>query len=332
MSSSDQPQLFGGNEGLPPDPFPPGWHPGERPRVYVASCLTRLSDETHESRHMMESEVHAITSAFERLEFDGGVRVEAEAYAPIQHTSAHRHADLTSNAIFSTNVAEVLTKSDGLIVHGWQPGAGVGQEFAWATAMAGLPVLWVQHQGHAVSRQILGTPGDITIEYFDTPDDLRGVVEAWLRSRRAVLEAGPVKRATRGQRWQGPAAAAQARWAILPEPKQRRIAATAHVAPDFVGFYLASPLLLSVAPVWLIDVLQVEGLLAATSARVARAARLSTPRMLALSDAAFEYGWSPDLVDMLRVKAEKLLEEPATRRLRLETPADWVALRERLKP
>lgn len=330
MSSSDQPQLFGGDDGLPPDPFPPGSHPGERPRVYVASCLTRLPHENDESRRMLESEVHAITSAFERLEFDGGSPFVAEPYAPIEHTSAHRHTDLGPDDVFATNVAEVLTKCDGLIVHGWQPGAGVGQEFAWATEMAGLPVLWVQKEGDAVSRQIQGTPGDITVKYFDTPQDLRAVVEAWLRSHRAVLEAGPAKRSTRRQRWQGPVAAAQARWEALPEVERLRIAATAHVSPDFIGFYLADPMLLSVAPVWLVDVLQVEGLLAATSARVARTARLSTPRMLALSDAAFEYGWSPDLVDILRLKAEEVLAEPATRRLRLETPADWAAFRERL--
>lgn len=331
MSSSDQPQLFGGDsDGLPPDPFPPGSYVGDRPRVYVASCLTRLPGESDESRRMLESEVHAITSGFERLAFDGGRPFVAEPYAPIEHTSAHRHTDLAPNDVFSTNVVEVLTKCDGLIVHGWQPGAGVGQEFAWASEMAGLPVLWVQKAGDAVSRQIRGTPGDVTIKFFDGPQDLRAVVEAWLRSRRAVLEAGPSKRSTRRQRWQGPVAAAQARWVALPETEQIRIAAMAHVTPDFIGFYLSDPLLLSVAPIWLVDVLQVEGLLAATSARVSRSARLSTPRMLALSDAAFEFGWSPDLVDVLRLRAEELLAEPATRRLRLETPADWAAFRERL--
>lgn len=325
MSAQSQPPLFGPPvDGLPPDPMPERGLADRPCRVYVASALTRLKHSPAELARMVECEIDAIQSALDGPRLDGGVDLTVEPYAPIEHSSAHRHADLTAQEVFRRNSLQVLTRSDGLIVHGWEPGAGVGQEFTWAATQVAIPVLWVHHgDGMSVSRQILGTPGDVEFRVFDGPGELRQLIEQWLRSRKALLAAGPYRRSTRSDRWRGPATAARTRWQALEESEQHRISAGGNITPDVIEFYLSDPLLLAVAPAWVLDVLSVEGLLAATSATRNQLGRLTTPQLLALAEAGAEYQWDNGLIDQLRIRAEQLLAEPATRRLRLDSPGDW---------
>lgn len=332
MTDDTQPPLFGGDsDELPPDPFPRADMGHRTSRIYVASTLTRLRDGPPEHARMVESHLDAITQAIECLHLDGGLDLSVESYAPIKHSSAHRHTELEPADVFRRNSLEVLANADGLIVYGWEPGAGVGQEFAWAATQVCIPILWLQHDECAVSRQIEGTPGDVEIVRFDYPEDLRTTVQNWVRSRRAVLNAGPHRRADRALRWRGPAAAACARWRCLGERDQERIAATGNLTPDVIDFYLSDPLLLAVAPSWMMDLLGVEDLLNATSGSPSASGRLATSQLLALAEAVTEYDWHTDAADHLRQVAEGLLAEPATRRLKLETPADWARFREGLE-
>ena len=333
MSGDDQPPLFEDPKAeLPPDPLPGTLFGDRQCSLYVASPLTRLKQAPSEAR-LVESELDTITEAIKSLDFDGGLNMSIEAYVPIGHSSAHRHADLTPEEVFKTNSLQVLTRSDGLIVYGCEPGAGVGQEFTWAATQATIPVLWLHHDEHPVSRQVRGTPGDITVKSYDEPSDLRREVRDWVRSRRAVLAAGPFRRATREQRWRGPTTAAQARWARLSDEERIRICATLHIAPAVIDFYLSDPLLFASAPVWVFDQLTAEGLLAARSPATSRPfGRLETQQLMALAEASREYEWSATVVDFLRTSAEQLLAEPATRRFKLETPADWARLYDVLRP
>ncbi len=331
MNNENQPPLFEPGADLPPDPFPRSELADRTCRLYVASALTRLTDAPSEDARLLESELHTITQAVTSLDYDE-LGFSMENYVPIEHSSAHRHADLTPEEVFEQNCLQVLTCSDGLIVHGWQPGAGVGQEFGWAATQVAIPVLWVQHGDHPVSRQIRGTPGDVTFKTFVQPAELRQIVQGWLWSRRPVLSAGPYRRATRTLRWHGPATAARRRWMQLDDCERRRICATGNVVPGVIDFYLSDPMLLAAAPAWILDVLTTEGLLIATSATPRPPARLSTRQLFALTEAATEYDWDMGLVDYLRTSAEQVMTEPATRRLKLDTPADWVRLREALCP
>lgn len=331
MTDYPQPPLFGeSDDDLPPDPLPDVRMGDRTARIYVASALTRLKDDPKEAR-MVEGELHAITQAVTSLERDGGLELAVEPYAPIEHSSAHRHDDLKPEEVFQRNSLQVLANSDGAIIYGWEPSAGVGQEFAWATTQACIPVLWIQHGEHAVSRQILGTPGDVSFQTFDRPGDLGRIVQDWLRSRRPVLNAGPYKRAARELRWRGPVTAARGRWTNLDSSEKDRVAALGNVAPDVIDFYLSDPLLLAAAPTWIMELLTVEGLLVATSGSPSTRGQLATSQFLGLAEAATEYDWGTDVVDHLRRAAEELLAEPATRRLKLETPADWARFRRSLE-
>ncbi|MEX2620546.1 MAG: hypothetical protein WD250_10030 [Egibacteraceae bacterium] len=233
MNSDNQPPLFEPDGNLPPDPFPRSEFTDRTCHLYVASALTRLSEASGEDARLLESELHAITQAISSLDYDG-LGFSLETYAPIEHSSAHRHQGLTPEQVFRQNCLEVLTRSDALIVHGWQPGAGVGQEFAWAVLQAAIPVLWVQHGDHPVSRQILGTPGDVTFERFERPAQLVQIVQGWARSRRAVLSGGPYRRSNRALRWHGPTTAARRRWLELEDHERQRICATGNVVPSEV--------------------------------------------------------------------------------------------------
>jgi len=284
-----------------------------------------------EAARLVADELDIIKQAVTALDYDEPA-FSVETYLPFEHSSAHRHQDLTPEQVFEQNCLQVLTRSDGLIVHGEGASAGVGQEFGWAATQAAIPVLWLQHGDHPVSRQIRGTPGDVTIERFEDPAELRQIVQRWLLSRRAVLSAGPYRRATRALRWNGPASAALQRWKDLDDTERRRVAATGHVMPAVIEFYLSDSLLLAVAPAWILDVLTTEGLLVATSAAPVDRGRLSTRQVLALAEAALEYEWETGLVDYVRTAAEQLLGEPAIRRLKLDTPGDWLRLRHELRP
>lgn len=331
MNSENQPPLFSPDADLPPDPFPGSELADRTCHLYVTSALTRLSEASDEDARLLEGELHAITQAISSLDYDGD-GFSLETYAPIEHSSAHRHQDLTPDQVFRQNCLEVLTRSDGLIAHGWQPGAGVGQEFAWAALQAAIPVLWVQHGDHPVSRQIRGTPGDVTFERFELPAQLGQIVQGWARSRRAVLSGGPYRRSDRALRWHGPATAARRRWLELDDHERQRICATGHVMPAVIDFYLSDAMLLAVAPAWVLDILTTEGLLVATSATQRAPVRLSSRQLFALVEAATEYEWEMGLVDYLRTSAEQVIAEPATRRLKLDTPGDWVRLRGMLRP
>ena len=333
MSGDDQAPLFEVPRAeLPPDPLPRIPFGDRQCSVYVASPLTRLKQASPEAR-LVESDLDTIKEAIKSLDLDGGLSVSIEAYVPIEHSSAHRHGDLTPEEVFKRNSLQVLTNSDGLIVYGCEPGAGVGQEFTWAATQVAIPVLWLHHHELPVSRQVSGTPGDITVKPYDKPPDLRREVQDWVRSRRAVLAAGPFRRATREQRWRGPTAAAHARWARLVGEERRRVCATLHVTPDVVEFYLSNPLLLASAPHWLIDQLTAEGLLVVRSTATSRPlGRLETQQLMTLAEASREYEWNAHVVDFLRTSAEQLLAEPATRRFKLETPADWARLYDSLRP
>jgi hypothetical protein len=94
MNSENQPPLFEPDADLPPDPFPRSEFTDRTSHLFVGSALTRLSEASDEAARLLESELHAITQAISTLDYDG-VGFSLEAYAPIEHSSAHRHQDLT---------------------------------------------------------------------------------------------------------------------------------------------------------------------------------------------------------------------------------------------
>lgn len=63
---------------------------------------------------LLESELHTIAQAVTALEYDGN-EFSAETYAPMDHSSAHRHRDLTPQQVFEQNCLQVLTRGEGLI-------------------------------------------------------------------------------------------------------------------------------------------------------------------------------------------------------------------------
>lgn len=66
-------------------------------------------------------------------------------------------------------------------------GFGVGQEFAWATALR-LPILLLHPVDQPPSRQALGTPADVTVVGFENAMSLAEAVKTFLRSNRSVIE------------------------------------------------------------------------------------------------------------------------------------------------
>lgn len=109
MSSDDQTPLFDLPEAeLPPDPLAGTCFEGRRCLVYVASALTRLMHAPPERARMVESDLDTVTEAIKSLDLDGALDMTIEPYAPIEHSSAHRHVGLTPK---DAHVVDVLRTS-----------------------------------------------------------------------------------------------------------------------------------------------------------------------------------------------------------------------------
>lgn len=78
-----------------------------------------------------------------------------------------------------------------LIVIGYRGGSlGAGQEFGWASALR-IPILYLRPKGDPLSRQIEGTPADTEFAEFESIEELKAAVVAFVRSRRTAIEDHP---------------------------------------------------------------------------------------------------------------------------------------------
>lgn len=169
--------------------------PADAPCLYVATKITGTAPGSPE-RQIIDFAVATITDAVLEATRGSGDPWHLRVHAPIEWTSPEQTPDMAEAEIFRRNARIVLTEAAALIVYGWSPSAGVGQEFSWA-ALTGLPVLYVEPPGGRASRQMLGTPGDVAFTSYATPDHLKDEIRRWIRSRRHQIEAGESRRRDR---------------------------------------------------------------------------------------------------------------------------------------
>ncbi|MGH8983528.1 MAG: hypothetical protein ACRDY6_06580 [Acidimicrobiia bacterium] len=315
MTGGDVPLPFEGDQ--PAEPPPPG-----APCIYVATKITGTAPGSPE-RQIIEFAVvtirDAVIEATRHAENPWHLRV----HAPVEWTTPEQTPDLTPGEVFARNAHHVLSEADALIVYGWSPSAGVGQEIIWA-AQSGLPVLYVEPQGHPPSRQVAGTPGDLTIIRQSTPDHLKDEIRRWVRRRRHQLEANSGRRRGRATALAPLHARLQHEWANLVSTDRHQAAAHLGVTPGLIDWWLSGVDYLAAAPIAHIILLSTQ-LLGSTDPVLGRR-ELTISQLDALFTARDEHGWDDPTTEALRRRGEVELAQPAVRRFRLDSPEDWTRL------
>lgn len=306
------------------DDAPEDVGPGpDAPCIYVATRITGTKVGSPE-REMIELAVVTIRDAIVDLTRESADPWAVRVHAPVEWTSPERTPNLQPEDVYQRNVEIVLGDSDALIVYGCTPSAGIGQELTWAT-QSGLPVLYLEPAGHPVSRQIAGTPGDLTVRSSPS-GELKEIVRSWVRSRRHQIEAGPARRRSRTAVIAPLHARLAYEWSSRGKTDKRAVAAHVGLPPRLLDSWLTDPNLLAMAPMTHIVALTIA--LTGSLHALEGVRRLTLDQVEALLTARDENRWSATTTLSLQQRAEHELALPAVRRFRLDTPIDWVRFKE----
>ena len=206
---------------------------------------------------------------------------------------------------------------------------GVGQELAWAFALR-LPVLYLYPQDGGVSRQIKGTPGDLTVVAFADTSELVDAVRTFLRANRLVI--GDHRRRAAGEALMFAPLRTKlaASWHGLREHERVAVAGVARIHRDRVSELLQDDGALGSAS--LSELAALVGSLGASFQALAPESalpELGLPELgererEALAQVCDEYEWSGSKALHIEMAARLELARGGVRRLRLESPDDWL--------
>jgi len=136
-----------------------------RPKVYIASALTRLSPTELSS---IESQSEAAAASYSKYDYI--------VHQPAFHTHPARSLDLTDTEVHSIDYAHVAN-SDVLVLLGTFPSFGAGKELAWADTHQ-LTVVIVSPPEVRISRLVTGSPGYVLVpDTFVSVDRLRTILD-----------------------------------------------------------------------------------------------------------------------------------------------------------
>jgi hypothetical protein len=291
------------------------------PLIYIASQLSTLDGE---ARNEMENWFRAAASAARSAAREGPQSWELDVYCPIEESPPWKRDGRTPEQIYELNFSKITNEADGLIVIGrWGGSFGAGQELAWATGLR-LPILYLRREGETLSRQIEGTPADITIETFRSDLEITRRVADFTNSRRNALEAHARYRRGRTLGVMGLFDTFKNKYLSLDQAARTEVSAISHLHPRRLATLTSNPQAIGGATldelralagalnVGLIDALGPEAL-----------PELTPEELAALRLAADEWDWSDNRVFSLAKSARFQRAKSGAHRLRLSTPEDW---------
>ena len=153
------------------------------PFVYLACRLTSLDAE---HRKLLDSWCthiqHAVTEAVD----DSGDPWRVAVHTPLSWSAPRTDDGRTPQGIYALYSAKVAECAALIVLATNGGGLGVGQELAWATSLR-LPILVLHHTDEPPSRQVVGTPADITIVAFTDATHLTEAVKEFVRRNRSTI-------------------------------------------------------------------------------------------------------------------------------------------------
>lgn len=300
---------------------------GPIPIVYLACRLTGL---TNDQRKLLDSwcahieQVVTETAAESENKWDVAVHIPFAWSAPWNDDRPPEEIYKLNSTTVSGCAAVIILSIDG-------GGLGVGQEFAWATALR-LPILLVHPKDQPASRQAAGTPADLTVAVFANASELAEAVRGFLRANRSIIEDWGRRtssqwvmltplRETLAERWYAMTAHDRARVQSGSRVHERRIS---QLVDEDGALPTAS----------MSEILALVGAMDIDSAPMFTSTMpdLTHRQREALGVVADEYEWSGADVLALETRARLELARGGTRRLSFATPADWVQFRSQTDP
>lgn len=290
------------------------------PLLYVASALSHLDEQ---SRQLVDAWCRTIREAVLEASEQSSQRWRLRPYTPITWSAPGPGDERPPEEIYDLNTAKVWEEADALIVLGYAGGSlGAGQEFGWAAALR-LPILYIHEQGALISRQIEGTPCDLTVEEFDSAEALHAAVCRFVRDHRRVIEDNSRRRRDRMFRFSPLAMGMADVWGRLSDAEREEVSGIARLHRRRIDDLLKRPLALAVA--------SLDELAAFASALGLDLGRLlspplpdlAPPQLGALATAAAEYEWGGRETLRLLQAARVELAKGGVRRFPLSTPEDW---------
>jgi hypothetical protein len=297
---------------------------GPIPLVYLACRLTNISSDL---RKLLDSWCTHVQEAITEAADESAKRWEVAVHAPIAW-SAPWTDQRPPEEIYQLNSTTVSGCSAVIILCVDGGGLGVGQEFAWAVALR-LPILILHPHDLPLTRQALGTPGDLTIVGFTTAVHLANEVKAFLRKNRPVIEDWHRRRASLDLSLLPLRETIAERWHELSAVDKERVEAESRVHQQRIRQLTSDEHALAGAS--LSEILALLGAMGIESASIFAGPsipELSGRQRDALGVAADEYEWRGAEVLALETRARLELARGGTRRMNLSTPADWVHFRE----
>lgn len=295
------------------------------PRIYLACRLTNISAE---QRELLDSWCTHIEQAIAESTQGSAEPWGVAVYTPFTWSAPWN--DQRPDADVHRKNCETVAECAAVIVLCVDGGGlGVGQEFAWAISLR-LPILLLHPTKQPISRQASGTPGDVTIAGFENARQLIDEVKTFLRDNRAVIEDWPRRTRSLSLALVPLRESLATRWKRLNDRERDRIQAESRVHQRRIDQLITIDGMLSGAS--LAEIVALMGALGIdrSDAFTAPVSPDLTPRQRqALGIAADEYEWGGGEVLALEVRARLELARGGTRRLSLNTPADWVRFRDR---
>lgn len=303
-----------------------GSDPGqESPLVYVATRLTHLDQD---GRAVIDGWCYVIRETIEHLAHEGWL---PRIHLPIKRSAPWKDDGMIAAEVYNLNSGLLWRDVDALIVLAYGGGGlGAGNELTTAVQL-GIPTFVVSHTSEPLSRHITGMAGEylVTLATFTESEDLRDVVDRWLRGERRRIDDGPRRRRTRAVRIARLSGLIEREWQRLGPKARREVQAISGIAATRIERILEHPSHLDAASFH--EIASLTGALAIDleqSAFGKALPELDDVQQGALVSAAEEYGWSPrETLEVVRA-ARVELAKPAIRRIRLTSMQDWLRFAE----
>lgn len=301
--------------------FPLGDEPQPGPVVYLACPLTSVDEAT---RQLVDSYCTHICATVTETTRDSERPWQVAVHAPVFWSNPARGDVRTPAEVYQLN-SDRVRHCAGMIVLSIHGGStGIGQELTWALALR-LPVLYLHQKNEAASRQIVGTPGDLTVAEFDDANDLINAVRQFLRSQRRVIEDRDRRAAGEAVKFAGLRAQLVEAWDSRDDARQEQVQAESRVHRRRIAELLESEYALAMAS--LSELTAFAGALDVPLDALAQSAQfpdLGERELAALAQVCDEYEWSGSKALELEQAARTELARGGVRRLTLLSPEDWV--------
>ena len=302
-------------------PFEDPSQPEGIPFLYLACPLTSVEPS---ERQLLDSWCAHIRNCIVETCTESEDGWELGVHAPFWWSNPASGDKMSAEDVYELNNGKVRDCA-GMVVPALRGGStGVGQELIWAM-QSRLPILYLYpSQGH-VSRQVQGTPADLTVVAFGDASQLVDAVAEFLRKNRAVIEDHARRAKNEAVKFAPLRTTLYARWGQCNERERARVAGAARIHIERVGDLLATDR--SIAAASLSELAALTGELGVSFGELApnpTSPDLSAREREALIQVSDEYEWSGSKALYLESRARSELARGGIRRLRLESPADWL--------